>query len=159
MDGRRRPVVPVEIEELALGFLYARREHWDRQFYRTMGRHTALRLGIVLPSPDRFWALVDRTADGCWEWQGPVDATTGYGSYALHGGERGAHRVAYTLAYGSIPKGARRHDVCVCHRCDNRLCCRPDHLFLGSQAENVADRQAKGRGIGGPNQPSRVRAA
>lgn len=96
-----------------------------------------------------FWQRVSKSESGCWLWAGAVD-TRRYGSLKWNGKQARSHRIAYTLANGSIPQGAGHHGVVVMHSCDNRLCCNPAHLKLGSQADNMTDMKAKGRrkGIG-----------
>jgi hypothetical protein len=94
-----------------------------------------------------FWARVAPVSDdpdACWEWTGARDAVNGYGKWRplyVRGAQVYAHRVAYFLAYGEYRIGLK-----VCHRCDNPPCCRPDHLFVGTQKENLQDMLAKGRG-------------
>ena len=77
--------------------------------------------------------------DGCWLWSGPTKQT-GYGQIRFRHQRWLAHRLAFVLAFGEIPAGK-----CVCHRCDNPRCCRPDHLVLGDQADNISDRIERGR--------------
>lgn len=87
---------------------------------------------------ERFWSKVDKSGE-CWTWAGSV-WHVGYGTIWRDGGMAYAHRVAYELQHGPILPGAY-----VLHRCDNRLCVRGDHLFIGTHLDNVADMLAKGR--------------
>lgn len=87
---------------------------------------------------------------GCIEWTGVTVKSNGseahrYGRYTTGGKKLLAHRVAYERAHGPIPAG-----LMVLHRCDNTKCCNPDHLFLGTHLDNMADMRAKGRGNKAP---------
>ena len=106
-----------------------------------------------------FWSRATRQSSGCWEW--PTTQTTGwYGRFVIDGVEHYAHRLAYEWTYGPVPEG-----MYVCHRCDNPPCINPDHLFLGTQTDNMRDMLAKGhagvwvhpeRLVRGDKHPSRL---
>lgn len=89
---------------------------------------------------DRFWEKVQKT-DSCWIWTG-AHMSNGYGSIGscAKGRRLLAHRVSWELHNGPIPDG-----LCALHRCDNRTCVNPNHLFLGTYKDNALDMHAKGR--------------
>jgi hypothetical protein len=98
------------------------------------------------PILERFMKKVDHNhPSGCWQWTAAVDSC-GYGQIMVGNKLDGtyklapAHRVSFELFKGKIPDG-----YCVCHTCDNPRCVNPDHLFPGTQLDNIRDRDSKGR--------------
>lgn len=87
---------------------------------------------------ERIAQNIDKSGD-CWNWKGYRDAD-GYGVFSFRGKRRKAHRVAWEIVSGEIPRG-----MCVCHRCDNPSCLNPSHLFLGTNQDNTRDKMSKGR--------------
>jgi hypothetical protein len=91
-----------------------------------------------------FWNRIDKTpgfgpAGECWKWSGKPHHS-GYGTIAIKRRLYLPHRVAYKLHFGVDPCEQQ-----VCHTCDFRLCCNPDHFFLGTQADNIGDAVSKNR--------------
>lgn len=93
---------------------------------------------IMSDLPERFWAKV-RKSDGCWIWTAALNPK-GYGKFGVNKRTMAAHRLAYADRNGPIPD-----DLFVLHRCDTPSCVNPDHLFLGTQSDNLQDCKRKGR--------------
>jgi HNH endonuclease len=98
----------------------------------------------------RFYSKIDmRTPTECWEWQASRHEK-GYGWFRLGGKMRKAHTVAYEYFKGEIPAG-----LLVCHECDNPACCNPNHLWVGTVADNTHDMIRKGRNYTTPKGSSK----
>lgn len=92
----------------------------------------------TIPLVDRIQKRHTKTESGCWNWNGPP-TKWGYGCIRVKHKTELAHRIAY-LAFKGDPSG-----MCVLHTCDNPKCVNPDHLFLGTNADNVRDKVSKNR--------------
>jgi hypothetical protein len=98
---------------------------------------------------ERFFRAVKKIDSGCWEWQGGLDQK-GYGNFNVSVNEPSerrikqhhhkAHRFSWFLKNGDIPDG-----MMICHRCDNPSCQNPEHYFLGTNNDNIADKVSKRR--------------
>jgi hypothetical protein len=155
---------PCYLEDAKSGKTYVACLHCGKSFYakparlaagkdRYCGRPCYLASRATKPVrtlAERFWKKVEKT-DGCWTWTGGKDVN-GYGRMSQ--GRRGlrpvlVHRVSWELHHGPIEEG-----LGVLHRCDTPACVRPDHLFLGSQADNMKDCASKGRNARGERSAS-----
>ena len=124
-----------------------------------MKKRKAWNCGTGKSVEDKFWSFVIKT-NTCWQWTGNL-VGMGYGSITTwHKGKckgHRAHRVSWMLHFGEIPKGLN-----VLHKCDNPACTNPEHLWLGTHAENVADkvkkhRQARRDTHGSKTMPHKIR--
>lgn len=151
-----------DVNKFYLGKICARNHYYKNTTYclrlksnqgcieckRLTDRKYAKRPGLTTtPKEDLFWSYVDKNSqannpDDCWTWIAGKDRD-GYGAFALSQHKKvKAHRYSYLLTYGDLPSNMH-----VCHKCDNPTCVRPDHLFLGTDADNIKDMMDKQRNV------------
>lgn len=96
-----------------------------------------------IPPVERFWRSVKKTPT-CWLWTASKDSN-GYGQFNVKGIGTLVHRFSFELHKGKIPSDNSYHGICVLHTCDTPNCVNPSHLILGTQIDNIKDRDTKMR--------------
>jgi len=96
-------------------------------------------MGKIAGKYGDFWSKVEKQEDGCWLWKGSCNKD-GYGMVKINKKGKKAHRISYEQFYGTIPE-----KLYVCHHCDIPNCVNPDHLFLGTQFDNMKNMRDKKR--------------
>ncbi len=146
--GRPRiPHITATCETCGTGFTYPSNGKKRRRFCSMPCAQKGHRAAVTKDEiVERFWANVDkRGPDECWNWL-LTPGAPGYGLLTIgRHFKRAAHRVSYELHHGEIPVLEGSHGGCVLHKCDNRRCVNPEHLFVGSQRDNIHDMINKGR--------------
>lgn len=131
----------VDVPCVQCGIIVSRQPNELRHRPTTFCSHACYSANLASkPDDERFWSKVAK-GDGCWLWHG---ATTkaGYGIVYTKRGRQYAHRLSWELGGGANADG-----LVICHHCDTPACVRPDHLFLGTHADNQADKVRKGRAM------------
>ena len=125
-------------------------EHKKKISDVTKGRKKAINAGCPTNDENNLWKKVDKKTElECWPWLGQI-TEKGYGRVRFKGGRYYAHRVIFWLKNPtqielSAPKVDRDTSGFLLHKCDNPICCNPAHLFVGSQLDNIRDRDSKNR--------------
>lgn len=112
---------------------------------------TTFKINIKQSDIERFWSHVDKKSESeCWVWKKSL-CQRGYGKFQVGGKTIKANRFSMVASGIEIPE-----NMCACHSCDNPPCCNPNHLWVGSSADNQRDRAAKGRSSKGERNPSKT---
>lgn len=109
-------------------------------------------MGVDYKIRVRFWSKVDRSGgwNACWPWKASLKDGH-YGAFGWFGRVRRSHQIAYILSYNVSDIA-----LCVLHSCDNSICCNPKHLHLGTQLQNIAERQVRNRTAKGNKSGARL---
>lgn len=125
-------------------------KHIRNNLLARLGKYSEAEKKAMLAN--RFWSKVDiKDPSQCWNYMGYTHPKTNYGQFSVSQKPMLAHRMAWILNYGEIPE-----KICVCHTCDNKLCCNPAHLWLGTPKQNTQDMIHKKRNAFGEKNPRAI---